>query len=129
MKPQAQTKPRMILMSDPIQTLLACRQTCRVMLCDGSPIQRHRATSPPRRQSAFSAFRGSANKLLLMTCCVQVNLPGNALQRVINAAPQGDITIAPGFALPSLALVAGLGSGGFIVPDVLTGTLSLQNAG
>ena len=59
----------------------------------------------------------------------QVTLPGAALRRIVNASPQGDVTLAPGFALGALSLVMGLGSGGFIVPSLLVGTLQLQSGG
>ena len=61
--------------------------------------------------------------------CAQVTLPGAALRRVMNASPQGDIMLAPGFALGALSLVTGLGSGGFVAPSLLVGTLQLQSGG
>ena len=60
---------------------------------------------------------------------LQVSLPGAALRRVVNASPQGDVTLAPGFAVGALNLVSGLGSGGFVAPSLAVGTLQLQSGG
>ena len=60
---------------------------------------------------------------------LQVSLPEAALRRVVNASPQGDVTLAPGFVLGSLSLVSGLGSSGFVAPSLEVGTLQLQSGG
>lgn len=60
---------------------------------------------------------------------LQVTLPATTLRRVVNASPQGDVTLAPGFELGALNLVTGLGSGGFVAPSLAVGTLQLQSGG
>lgn len=85
-----------------------------------------RAAEPVFQLNGYSS---ALDVIYIYSASGQVTLPGGALRRIVNSAPKGDVTLAPGFALASLNLVSGLGSGGFIVPSLLTGTLQLQSGG